>query len=91
MIIKIGPVLAYEPLNRSIMNIIKDKIDFGVIHTYAKPYGGFKILREKDSVRMSAKEIYEESLSFPQLRVDWRLQKALNTMEVEHTNMYLLQ
>jgi len=82
--IKIGVVLSYyDYWNRSTMKIIKDKIDFGIAHAFSRPYGGYKVLREEDSTRMSAKEIFEKSLCLPQLRFNWIFQKALKTMAAE--------
>lgn len=82
--IKIGPVLHFlNYWNISTMDIIKNKIDFGSLHTYSKPSGGYSHLLEKDSARITAKEIFEKTLCLPEIRFEWELQTALKTMEAE--------
>jgi len=81
--IMIGPVLHYfDYWNKSTMNIIKGKIDFGVVHTYSTVDGGYKVLKEKESAHLNTKEIFEKTLSLPQIRYDWQLKTALNNMEL---------
>lgn len=57
--IKIGVVLHAPDWNRKVLEIIKEKLDFGIIHTYPTPAWGKRL------ERMKPKDIYKESLGIP--------------------------
>jgi alpha-N-arabinofuranosidase len=54
--IKIGVVLYREEWNRRVLEIVKDKVDFGIMHAYPTPAWG------KDLEPMEADDIFRESL-----------------------------
>ena len=59
--IKIGAILFTPEWNQKVLGIIKDKLDFGIIHTYPSPQVGKNQLETMDP-----KEIYAVTLSKPQ-------------------------
>lgn len=73
--IKIGAVLYKEAWDEKIMEIVKDKIDFGVVHTYPTPAWGDKL------GRIAAKEIFNASFLCAEFEHEGYIRNLLARME----------
>ena len=60
--VKIGVVLHTVRWNRKVLEIVKGKLDFGIIHTYPTPVWGKKL------ERMTPERIFRVSLAIPVLK-----------------------
>ena len=73
--IKIGAVLYTDDWNKRMLEIIEDKLDFGIIHTYPTPVWGKKL------EQMEAKEIFKISLAIPIFRNEVNFQDILKLLK----------
>ncbi|MBU1006745.1 MAG: hypothetical protein KKH08_04050 [Candidatus Omnitrophica bacterium] len=75
--IEIGVVLCpiyWKNWNKRVLNIIKDKVDFGIIHTYPSP-------EEGDLESMKPKQIFEISLGVPIFKDEAEFQNILKLLK----------
>jgi len=72
--IEIGTILRKQDWNREVLEIIQDKIDFAVIHTYPAPAYG-SILG-----KMPPPEIFSTALAIPMLQVEYNYQEILKLL-----------
>jgi len=70
--IKIGTVLHTSDWNRRVLGIIKDKVDFGIIHTYPSP-----CINKNRLKQMNPKDIFKICLGVPAVKDEHRFQEAL--------------
>ncbi len=70
---QVGAVLYDSDWNKSVIKIIKDKIDFGIVHIYPTPVWG------KGLEKIPVNEIFSTSLALPIVRYDFEL-KALRVL-----------
>lgn len=68
---RVGVVLSGTDWNRRVMEIVKDKVDFGIIHTYPTPVWGEKV------AEIPAKDIYRISLARPMIQDEYSYREAL--------------
>ncbi len=80
--ISVGAVLTAPGWNRGVLEILKEKIDFGIIHAYPTPAWGFDIANFK------IKEIFYISLALPMLETSAILSKTVNLLK-ETTNRWI--
>jgi alpha-N-arabinofuranosidase len=76
--INIGVVLCpiyWNDWNRRVLSIVKDKVDFGIIHTYSAP--------EEELGLMGAKQIFEISLGIPVFEDEAYFQDTLKLLKAE--------
>ncbi|MCX5687426.1 MAG: hypothetical protein NTV71_02095 [Candidatus Omnitrophica bacterium] len=73
--IKIGAVLYDKDWDRAVSEIIKDKLDFGIIHVYPTPKSGKKI------EQMDPEEIFKISLAIPVFRHEAVVQDTLSLLK----------
>ena len=73
--IKIGFILYRDSWDKKALEIIEDKLDFGIIHIYLAPAWGRKL------EGMSAKEIFRISLGMPVFRDEAYLQNTLKLLK----------
>lgn len=76
--IKIGAILYTEEWNKRMLGLIKDKIDFAIIHTYPSPEAS----REKIE-QMKSGDIYNISLAAPIVNDDNIFKQALQLLNKE--------
>ena len=69
--IQIGAVLHTADWNKNVIDIIKDKIDFGIIHTYPTPVWG------KQLETMSASVIFQSALARPIFKDESKYREVL--------------
>ena len=69
--IQVGAILYTPEWNRRVMEIIRDKIDFGIIHIYPSPGVDKETLE-----RMDPKDIFSISLAAPMIRDEYSLREA---------------
>jgi alpha-L-arabinofuranosidase len=77
--INIGVVLCpiyWDNWNRRVLNVVKDKVDFGIVHTYPVP-------EEGDLRLMGAKQIFEISLGVPVFGDEVNFQHTLKLLKAE--------
>jgi alpha-N-arabinofuranosidase len=77
--INIGVVLCpiyWDNWNRRVLNVVKDKVDFGIVHTYPVP-------EEGDLRLMGAKQIFEISLGIPVFGDEVNFQDILKLLKAE--------
>lgn len=72
--IKIGIPLHAQDWNKRVLEIVRDRLDFGIIHTYPAPAWG-KMLE-----KMESKNIFEISLAIPLFRDEANFQNTLELM-----------
>lgn len=76
--IKIGAVLRPSHIwNRRVMEVLKDKIDFGIIHIYPTP---FPTLLDKRAMEMSYSEILRLTLALPIIKSEVEIQAILKLL-----------
>lgn len=73
--IKIGAVFYTRQWNEKLLSIIRDKIDFGIVHIYPTPVWGKRLSA------MSAKDIFSYSFILPQVEWDPYLKDAFILLE----------
>jgi len=73
--ILVGAVLHGKKWNERVLNIIKDKLDFGIIHTYPTPIWGKKLNQ------MNPKDIFGISLGMPIFRDEINFQDTLKLLK----------
>lgn len=73
--IKIGVVLHTPEWNKVVLEIIKDRVDFGIIHLYPRPVWG------KGLETMDPKEIFEVSIGMPVFSYEYSLKEALKLLK----------
>ncbi len=73
--IQIGVVLDTYEWNSRVLEIIKNRIDFGILHIYPTPAWG------KGIATLSAKEIYEISLALPTINEEPHIQRTLKLIK----------
>lgn len=73
--ISIGAILYTSEWNKRVMKIIKDKIDFGIIHIYPSPSVDKEALGQ-----MNPNDIFSISLSMPVIQDEHRLREAANLL-----------
>lgn len=69
--IQIGAVLKDPPWNAVVLDVIRDKIDFGILHFYPAPAGG------KALEKMEPEYIFAASLAVPVIQYGQDIQAAL--------------
>lgn len=75
--IKIGAILHTQDWNNVVLEIIKDQLDFGIIHTYPAPARG-RIIEQMDP-----KEIFKITLGIPIFRDEINLKDTLKLLRVK--------
>ena len=79
--IKIGTVLRPSNIwNRRVMEVIKDKIDFGIIHIYSTP---FSTLSDKMTKEMSYSEILKLTQAVPVINNEVEIQDTLKFLRMK--------
>lgn len=73
--VKIGAVLYKEGWDREVLEILKDRLDFGIIHIYPAPANG------KELGQMDSKEVFRISLAMPIFRDEVILQNTLSLLK----------
>ena len=73
--INIGVVLYNSEWNKVVMRIIKDKMDFGIIHIYPYPDGGEEIVKKEP------KDIFRETLGSVLLREEKMLKETVRIIK----------
>lgn len=77
--IKIGAVLSLQAWhwewNIKVLDIIKEKLDFGIVHTYPTPIWG------KGIEQLNTDEIFKISLALPNVRDEFNLQETLKLLK----------
>jgi alpha-N-arabinofuranosidase len=73
--IQIGVILWNREWNGKVMEIIKDKIDFAIIHTYPSPEVGVDKLESMDP-----KDIFRITLAMPTIRDEYNFQETLKLL-----------
>ncbi len=71
--VRLGAGMYYDSWNQKVMEVVREKIDFGVAHIYPTPVWG------KNLENMPAEKIFAISLAIPVVQVDAEL-KALNAL-----------
>ena len=74
--IKIGVVLKNPGWNRRVLETVRDRLDFGIIHTYPKPPVWRKQLKQ-----MQPGEIFSISLAMPILKDETDFQQTLKLLK----------
>jgi len=74
--IKIGAVLHTTEWNNKVLGILKDKLDFGIIHTYPSPQ-----VNNEQLEKMSEKEIFSLTLAIPVFRDEYFFQETLKLLK----------
>jgi len=74
--IKIGVVLHTLDWNRKVLEIVKDRIDFGIIHTYPSPQ-----VSNEQLDNISGKDIFSITLSMPVLKDEYFFQDTLKLLK----------
>ncbi|MFH1642938.1 MAG: alpha-L-arabinofuranosidase C-terminal domain-containing protein [Nanoarchaeota archaeon] len=74
--IQIGAILYTSEWNRRVMEIISDKIDFGIIHTYPSPGVDKETLE-----RMDQNDIFSISLSVPVMSDEYSLKEVAKLLK----------
>jgi len=74
--IKIGCILHTQDWNRRVLEIIKEKIDFGIIHTYPSPS-----VSDNKLAKMSADAIFKMTLSSPIVFDEYFFQEVLKLLK----------
>lgn len=74
--VQIGVILWTSEWNRKVMEIVKDKVDFGIIHVYPSP----DVSTEKLE-KMDPKDIYRVTLAAPMVRDEYALKEALQLLK----------
>ncbi len=73
--IKIGVTLWNTEWNTKVMEIIKAKIDFGILHTYPSPEVSNNILQSMDP-----KDIFKVTLAMPTIKDEYNFQETLRLL-----------
>ena len=73
--IKIGVLLHTADWNRRVLQIVKDRLDFGIIHTYPTPAWGKKL------ERMRPERIFSVSLAIPVLKDRFNFPQTLKLLK----------
>ncbi|MBF0571951.1 MAG: hypothetical protein HQL12_08805 [Candidatus Omnitrophica bacterium] len=76
--IRIGAVLQAQEWNLNVMNIVRDSIDFGIIHTYPSP--DVKIGK---LATMSPKEIFGITLAIPIIKNEHSFKETLELLKIK--------
>lgn len=74
--IQIGAILSGSGWNKRLMKIVKDKIDFGIIHTYPSPE-----VENETLERMDPKDIFSISLAKPAISDEYNLREAVKVLK----------
>lgn len=74
--IKLGAVLYTDDWNRVVLDIIKDKLDFGIIHTYPKP----PVWRD-ELEKMPSDEVFFITLAIPTLEYEVYFDQTLRLLK----------
>jgi alpha-L-arabinofuranosidase len=74
--IKIGVVLFTDEWNKEIMGIIKDKVDFGIMHIYPYPDG-----EEEQSINNEPEDIFKDTLGSAVLKEEHNISETLKTIK----------
>ncbi|RLA78166.1 MAG: hypothetical protein DRG78_15760 [Epsilonproteobacteria bacterium] len=72
--IKIGVVLYKKEWNQAILKIIKDKIDFGIVHIYPTPVWGERL------GKIPAKDIFSITLALPEFQYQKYIKETLEIL-----------
>jgi alpha-L-arabinofuranosidase len=70
--IKIGCILHTQDWNRKVLEMVREKIDFGIVHTYPSP----RVSNSK-LAKMSAKDIFRTTLGRPAVLDEYYFQDVL--------------
>lgn len=70
-VVQIGVVLYNRQWNEVVLDTIKEKVDFGIIHTYPTPVWGKKV------AEFTGKDIYRISLARPMIQDEYSYREAL--------------
>ncbi|HEC93134.1 MAG TPA: hypothetical protein ENI51_09115, partial [Candidatus Atribacteria bacterium] len=73
--IKIGAVLHTKEWNQAILKIIKDKIDFGIVHIYPTPAWGEKLSK------IPPEDIFEITLALPEFQYQKYIKETLEILK----------
>jgi len=73
--IQIGIVLYTPEWNKKVMGIVRDRLDFAIIHTYPTPAWGKRL------EAMKAKDIFSISLAMPVFKDEYNFQEALTLLK----------
>jgi alpha-L-arabinofuranosidase len=76
--VRIGAILWTQEWNKNVMGIIKDKVDFAIIHTYPSPEASRKKL-----VEMKSSDIFASTLAVPVAEDSYLLKDALVLLKKE--------
>lgn len=77
--VQIGVVLEYEPWYLNVLEIIKERVDFGIVHFYPQPPGiGATDERLKT---MTPTDIFSASLAIPVLSQEMQIQQMLRHLK----------
>ena len=79
--IKIGVVLLNAHWNQTVMSVIKDKVDFGIIHSYPSSNG--HEMFNKKSAKSNSQDIFIKALSVPALQSERVYKNALKIMRLK--------
>lgn len=74
---RVGVVLSGADWNRRVMEIVQDKVNFGIIHTYPTPVWGEKV------AAIPAEDIYRVSLARPMIQDEYSYREALALLKEE--------
>lgn len=75
--IQIGVVLNDLVWNRNVIEIVKDKVDFGIIHTYPSPASG------EELEAIPARDIYKFSLARPMIQDEYSFREVLALLKAK--------
>jgi alpha-N-arabinofuranosidase len=76
--IKIGVVLSRDYWNRRVLEIIKNKVDFGIIHIYPRPIDA---INGKELELYSPYEIFKTTLAIPVIHTESNIQHILGLLK----------
>jgi len=66
----------HSRLEQELLQIIKDKVDFGIVHIYPRPWVSDAVFQQ-----MSANDVFQNTLAIPPVQMDYQLNQALQLLK----------